>query len=456
MLPGSVPSARKRLSGLLRFLPLFGLVIAAVVLVLVRNAAREADATLAQSVAQQRDLREILWINLLVQRSANLKLAAGSTHDPAYFDRATAVAAALGVRSQEMLGAGMSNLSDGEQKVFRRATEDAIAHLNAETRGPRDTRLLLASLETTGSALNSIESQEWFKLNEHNAQLLRNIQDGLYALTGILGLFVCYLALLAWILRRNEKAEAALRQAEAKMHHSAKISALGEMSGGVAHEINNPLATISLLAEQVRESLEEGGENKAFALAGLAKISSTVKRIGAIVQALRSFSRDGSHDRLEDVAAQDLLDSTLCLCQEKFKLRGVQVRVHVASSALTIHCQQVPLSQVLLNLFNNAFDAIEAAPEKWIEVSASSDATGSVILRVSNSGPRIPDPLLERLFTPFFTTKEIGKGTGLGLSIAKGIVESHKGRIYVDRSSAHTSFVVEIPPGTPSRLKAAG
>jgi signal transduction histidine kinase len=102
------------------------------------------------------------------------------------------------------------------------------------------------------------------------------------------------------------------------------------------------------------------------------------------------------------------------------------------------------VSQVVLNLINNSADAIEGSPNPWIIVDVVATGT-SLFLSIMDSGKGIPEEIAKKIMNPFFTTKEVGKGTGLGLSIGKGIIEGHGGKLYLDRNSPHTKFIIELP-----------
>jgi signal transduction histidine kinase len=109
-----------------------------------------------------------------------------------------------------------------------------------------------------------------------------------------------------------------------------------------------------------------------------------------------------------------------------------------------LDCREVQLSQVILNLLNNAFDAISELPNKWVHLESRMNE-GIIEIRVIDSGSGIPEELREKILQPFFTTKEVGQGTGLGLSISKGIIESHGGTLSIDIKSQNTCFVIQIP-----------
>lgn len=223
----------------------------------------------------------------------------------------------------------------------------------------------------------------------------------------------------------------------------AKMASLGEMAGGMAHEINNPLATISLVTHYIHDLLNEPEIERGLIKENLEKISRTTERIAKIVRGLRTFSRSASKDPMQVASLQSIVRETISLCGEKMKNHGVELRLH-ENAEIFIPCRPTEISQVILNLLNNSFDAVEPLAEKWIDLSVEKKGN-SASIRITDSGRGIPPEVLAKLMQPFFTTKEAGKGTGLGLSIAKGIAEAHGGRLYVDTASPHTCFVLELP-----------
>jgi C4-dicarboxylate-specific signal transduction histidine kinase len=233
-----------------------------------------------------------------------------------------------------------------------------------------------------------------------------------------------------------------LIEAEMKLVNSAKMSALGEMAGGVAHEINTPLATILLLSDQQLEDLSANDINKENLENYFHTVATAAKHIAKIVQGLRFFSRNSSADPFVRADLAKIIDDTVLLCSERFKIHNI--RLHVKSFPLSLTCSSVEIAQVLLNLLNNSFHAIDGLPEKWIQVSVQEDQE-FVEISVTDSGSGISPQMREKIFQPFFTTKEIGQGTGLGLSISKGIIENHRGTLRLDESSPNTRFVIRIP-----------
>ena len=231
--------------------------------------------------------------------------------------------------------------------------------------------------------------------------------------------------------------------AQQMVMNSAKLSSLGEMAGNIAHEINTPLAIISSNAEQVLAKLDLPNPDLADIKTKVEKIEKTTHRIAQIVRGLRSFCRDSSKDRPEDVLIESVIEDALSLCMERFRNRGVTVSWDTAENCI-VHCVPTQLSQVLLNLLINAHDAIADLDEKWIKIRTAK-TQDDVQISIIDSGLGISDEILEKIKMPFFTTKPAGQGSGLGLSISKSIIESLNGRLDYCLEDGHTSFKVQIP-----------
>ena len=251
--------------------------------------------------------------------------------------------------------------------------------------------------------------------------------------------------------RINQSLEQAVRErtaqiieAESKLVHSSKMSALGEMAGGVAHEINNPLAVIKMNTAQVEELLRGETTDKKLIISRISSIIRMTDRIEKIVRGLKSISRDGNEDPFQKVNVRNLIDDTLQLCQERIRRFGTGLIVDPIDENLSFHGRETQISQVVLNLLNNSFDAIEDLPNKWIRLNVQSTEEWLEI-RVIDCGAGVPESVQKKIFEPFFTTKEIGKGTGLGLSISVGILRQHNGELKIDSEIANTCFVVRLP-----------
>ncbi len=235
-----------------------------------------------------------------------------------------------------------------------------------------------------------------------------------------------------------------LKVAQLALLNSSKMSALGEMAGGVAHEINTPLSIISMKASQLKRLISSDSWDKKTGLEFAEKIENIAFRIAKIVKGLRTFSRDAAKDPLKKVSVKSIIEDTLSLCSERFKNFNVTMIADDIPDDLMIDCRQTQLSQVLLNLITNALDAIIDLPEKWVRIEAYKNY-GVVEISVTDSGEGISSDLQDKIMRPFFTTKEVGKGTGLGLSISKGIIESHHGTLELDTKSLKTRFVIRLP-----------
>lgn len=227
---------------------------------------------------------------------------------------------------------------------------------------------------------------------------------------------------------------------------SSKMASLGEMAGGVAHEINNPVGIIHGKASQLLRLVQTEKLTQEIAAEQLEKIIAMSNRIAKIVKGLRSFSRNADNDPIVPVELKTLFENVLSLCAERFKAHDITLEISVPE--LLLDCRAVQLEQVILNLLNNAHDAVVQLSEKWVHIEFK--ILGKLLeISVTDSGLGIPPHVVEKLMQPFFTTKEVGKGTGLGLSISKGIVEDHRGRLFYDSSCSNTRFVVELPVKQP-------
>lgn len=238
-----------------------------------------------------------------------------------------------------------------------------------------------------------------------------------------------------------------IEQQRVALTQAARLSALGEMAGGIAHEINNPLAIILGIGEQIKTILTEPTLNPARLAVLSDRLQTTVQRIAKIVAGLRDFSRDGEGDPFESVELRSIVVKTLALCAEKFRAQGVMIDYEDLPPDLTIRCQPVRFSQVLINLFNNAFDAMRnnADKVKRLVIAAETTAARRVEVRVSDTGPGIPADVVSKIMIPFFTTKPVGQGTGLGLSIARGICETHGGHLAYQGDENGAIFIISLP-----------
>jgi signal transduction histidine kinase len=222
-----------------------------------------------------------------------------------------------------------------------------------------------------------------------------------------------------------------------------KMSSLGEMAGGVSHEINNPLMVIIGKTHQIKRELRGTLPDEDKTFVHLEKIDAMVHRISKIIRALRNFSRNSQHDSSERVSFENILELTLDLCRERFASNGITLTIKCQPEIFLI-CRPTEISQVLLNLLNNAFDACSNGREAEVSIIASINEE-YVTIKITDNGPGIKPENINKIMQPFFTTKDIGKGTGLGLSISKGLIEAHDGSLTYLPDPHHTIFQIILP-----------
>ncbi len=246
------------------------------------------------------------------------------------------------------------------------------------------------------------------------------------------------------LARINQDLESQIKERSLRLVESSRLVSLGEMAGGVAHEINNPLTIIGGKTERLRRMVQSSNLDSEALLRELLSIDKTVSRIAKIIKGLRSFSREGSDDPFEEMGLAPIVLDSLELCRSKFSNSGVEVRVPEISADLRIECRPVQIGQIILNLLSNSHDAVASLNEKWIEIGFLDDGA-EIVISVKDSGKGIPFAVQEKLMQPFFTTKGVGQGTGLGLSICKGIALSHGGQFTFDAESPNTCFRLRLP-----------
>lgn len=245
------------------------------------------------------------------------------------------------------------------------------------------------------------------------------------------------------LYEKHIEAQRLLDEERGRAIYSMKMAALGEMAGGIAHEINSPLNVITILSEQLQKKIPTKTMSETVIIESVTKINTTAHRIAEIVTSLRSITQTGSIVPFREADINDILHETLVLCKERFRSKDIHLAFEIQESLPKVYCRNSEISQVLLNLLNNACDALEgvAQPTIVISVKAQEDF---IQLGAANNGPSIDKEIREKIFLPFFTTKGIGKGTGLGLSISKGLIEANNGKIYLGPESKETRFLVEL------------
>lgn len=237
---------------------------------------------------------------------------------------------------------------------------------------------------------------------------------------------------------------ATIREQQIQITNSARYLAIAEMAGGIAHEINNPLGIIGLGVDILAMELKSENPNPAKIEETLTRTRSTVQRIAKIVLGLRNLSRESKDEGLEPALVRDIVENACGVCAEKFKNFGISLEIEIPREDLKVLCKPVQVSQVLLNLLTNSFDAIAHLPSMWIRIQVIENRN-SVAIRVTDCGNGIPKEISARIMEPFFTTKKAGHGTGLGLAISKKMIEEQNGVFQLDARNQHTSFLIDLP-----------
>ncbi|MBK7961121.1 MAG: GHKL domain-containing protein [Bdellovibrionales bacterium] len=241
-----------------------------------------------------------------------------------------------------------------------------------------------------------------------------------------------------------------LKKSMTELSQQSRLSAIGQMAGGIAHEINNPLSIIIMRADILSQMIGRGTVDPKEIKAGLEKITETAVRISKIIKGLRALSREGNHEAFSEVYVNSVISSTLELCEQSVKNKDINIRPVQNTDDPRFECRPVQISQVLLNLINNAVDEIKDLPfeERWVEIRVK-DLGEQVLVQVLNGGPKVSEEVANKMFQPFFTTKGAGEGTGLGLSISKQIMSSHSGQIQIDLTEANTCVALTFPKVQP-------
>ncbi|MBV2360661.1 sensor histidine kinase [Thalassococcus sp. CAU 1522] len=244
-------------------------------------------------------------------------------------------------------------------------------------------------------------------------------------------------------VHEREEAEAALKRAQAELVQAGKLSALGQMSAGISHELNQPLMAIRQYADNGASLLDKGRTGEAGQ--NLRRISDMAARAARIIKNLRAFARNESEPmgRVDLVA---VIDSAAELTEARLRSEGVVLdwRPGQTSGPVWARGGEVRLTQVFVNLINNAADAMTGQQNKRIDIALQRGA--KLVVTVRDVGPGIADP--ERVFEPFYTTKAVGSGDGmgLGLSISYGLVQSFGGNIRGSNTENGAMFTVELDP----------
>lgn len=237
----------------------------------------------------------------------------------------------------------------------------------------------------------------------------------------------------------RQKTETKLQTVQQELVQANRLAILGQVTAGVAHEINQPVAAIRSYADNAGTFL---GRNQVEPVKdNLKAIAGLTERIGSITEELRTFSRKGTSDA-GPISVSDVIEGAMLLLGSRFRQRAGQIITQAPPADIKVHGNRIRLEQVLINLMQNALEATEGGPASKISVRCAI-TDNEVELIVCDNGPGIPEAIMQALFTPFNTSKD--RGLGLGLVICHDIVAEYGGRIEVDSSAAGTKFTVHLP-----------
>lgn len=231
------------------------------------------------------------------------------------------------------------------------------------------------------------------------------------------------------------------------LHKSAKLSVLGEMSASLAHEINNPLSVVMGHASELLDEMNQDPMVKPEYLESVVAILNGAQRISNITKGVKSYSLNSPMESMEANPLHKILFDAVNIFTKTKDQKGITFLCDFRSAEnVFIHCHPSMLGQVILNLLNNAYEAIIDLEKKWVKMLVEVDQRAEKInIQVSDSGKGIDKDLASKIMEPFFTTKSKQMGTGLGLSISKKIAKAHGGELYLNEGRPHTTFTLELP-----------
>jgi two-component system C4-dicarboxylate transport sensor histidine kinase DctB len=238
------------------------------------------------------------------------------------------------------------------------------------------------------------------------------------------------------------RAERTLRAAQDELIQAGKLAVIGQLSAGIAHELNQPLTALHTLSGNAVRFLERGDE--ATARSNLERIAQLVDRMGLITGQLKTFARKSS-GQLQPVDVRQVLAHAVALLEQRLRSSDAQVSTHFPHGPLYALCDSNRLEQVMINLISNALDAMHQQSSPSIDICGSTNGR-MIRLQVRDHGDGLSEEAMSRLFEPFFTTKEAGVGLGLGLAISAGIICDFGGTLTgANHPEGGALFTLEIP-----------
>ena len=348
----------------------------------------------------------------------------------------------IGVEKGEQRRRAMIHIMDDLSQINRRLSDQRRAMLHILGDYESDRRRLARQTERLD---NSRRALLHILQDAHRTNI--RLEDSRKAMIHIMGD-------LRDTTEEIQQREQELRDKQEQLVQAGKLATLGELTTGVAHELNNPLNNIGLFLGNVSDQVELGSADRAQIISDLARAQQQVNKASEIIAHLRTFGRVAPITQ-EPVLVSDVIHRARSLVAEQIRLRQIQVELDLDPADPSIFGNAIQVEQVIINLLTNARDAVAYRPVRRICIGSRADG-GRVRITVQDSGPGIAPGLEQRIFDPFFTTKEVGQGTGLGLSITYGIIKEHQGEISVENTpGSGACFTLTFPRFVPGQEAAS-
>jgi C4-dicarboxylate-specific signal transduction histidine kinase len=348
---------------------------------------------------------------------------------------------------QEQKQALEMRVEKGEER--RRALMHILSDLNAMNRKLGDQRKAMLHILGDYEHDRSRLARQTERLDNSRRALMHILQDSHRSnirLENSRKAMIHIMSDLRETTETMQRREQELREKQEQLVQAGKLATLGELTTGIAHELNNPLNNIGLFVGNAIDMIELGTADTEpeRIMSELHNAMQQVRKATEIISHLRTFGRAATVS-FEAVDIAQVVERALSLMRQQLRLRQIDVRLQFPSEQVMVMGNAIHIEQVFINLLTNARDALAEAAQKVILIACHVEKE-QVILHFSDSGPGIPAGMEKRIFDPFFTTKEVGMGTGLGLSITYGIIKDHQGTILIENhpgEGAH--FVIQLP-----------
>ncbi len=293
----------------------------------------------------------------------------------------------------------------------------------------------------------------------YNHFVILLVPDELIQSYGIVNLFTLLLLQVALVYyffmttgkSRDElnKSHDDLKDTTAQLVHAEKMSALGEISAGVAHELNQPLNIIKIISQSLLRDIAKGRFKVEDVSGEMPEILNQVDRMAGIIDHMRLYSRKTGGTPNERLDFNEVINGAFTFIEQQLRNHNIEVVKDLSPNLPAVECDRVRMEQVIMNLVNNARHALESTGRDNLRIEVRSFPSydgNDAIVEVVDNGPGVPDVLKNTIFKPFFTTRETGKGTGLGLAIVSKILEEHGATIVCDNTpSGGATFRMRIP-----------